>query len=77
VKVPTPDGPVMLTIPKGSTSGKVFRLKGRGFHKKGGGRGDILVTLMVDLPAADAALAAFVEGWKDQDTGNPRSKMGV
>ena len=77
VKVPTPDGPVMLSIPKGATSGKVFRLKGRGFHKKGGGRGDILVTLMVDLPADDAALTAFVEGWKDKDSGNPRAKMGV
>ena len=77
VKVPTPDGPVMLTIPKGATSGKVFRLKGRGFHKKPGGRGDILVTIMVDLPADDAALTAFVEGWKDQDDGNPRAKMGV
>lgn len=77
VKAPTPDGPVMLTIPKGSTSGKVFRLKGRGFHKKPSGRGDLLVTLMVDLPADDAALAEFVEGWKPNDTGNPRSKMGV
>jgi len=77
VKVPTPDGPVMLTIPKGATSGKVFRLKGRGFHKKPSGRGDLLVTIMVDLPADDAALAAFVEGWKDADTRNPRAKMGV
>lgn len=77
VKVPTPDGAVMLTIPKGATSGKVFRLKGRGFHKKPSGRGDILVTLMVDLPADDAALTAFVEGWKDADNGNPRAKMGV
>ena len=31
VKVPTPEGAVMLTIPKGTTSGKVLRLKGRGF----------------------------------------------
>ena len=31
VKVPTPEGPVMLTVPKGTTSGKVLRLKGRGF----------------------------------------------
>ena len=35
VKVPTPEGPVMLTIPKGTTSGKVLRLKGRGFMGKG------------------------------------------
>lgn len=75
VRVPTPDGAVMLTVPKGSSSGKVLRLKGRGFHKKGAARGDLLVTLMVELPADDAALAAFVQEW--QDKGNPRARMGV
>lgn len=75
VRVPTPDGAVMLTVPKGSSSGKVLRLKGRGFHKKGGGRGDLLVTLMVDLPVDDDALIEFVQGW--QDKGNPRGRMGV
>src|SRR3546814_7983186 len=29
VKVPTVDGPVMLSIPAGSSSGKVMRLKGK------------------------------------------------
>lgn len=75
VRVPTPDGAVMLKVPKGSTSGKVLRLKGRGFHKKSGGRGDLLVTLMVDLPVDDDALVEFVRGW--QDKGNPRGRMGV
>lgn len=75
VRVPTPDGAVMLKVPKGSTSGKVLRLKGRGFHKKGDGRGDLLVTLMVDLPVDDDALVEFVQGWKDK--GNPRGRMGV
>lgn len=77
VRVPTPEGAVMLTVPKGATSGKTLRLKGRGFHKKGGTRGDLLVTLMVDLPADDAELRAFVEGWQSRDQGNPRAKMGV
>ena len=75
VKVPTPDGPVMLTVPKGSTSGKVLRLKGRGFTDKTGKRGDQLVTLSVDVPATDAALEKFVAGW-DGD-GNPRAGLGV
>ena len=75
VKVPTVDGPVMLNIPKGATSGKTLRLKGRGFTAKGGARGDQLVTLMVDLPTEDAALQSFVEGW--QDSRNPRAKLGV
>jgi DnaJ-class molecular chaperone len=77
VRVPTVEGAVMLTVPAGSTSGKVLRLRGRGFHKKGGTRGDQLVTLMVDLPAGDAALIEFVEGWKDRDKSNPRAAMGV
>ena len=76
VRVPTADGAVMLTVPKGSTSGKTLRLKGRGFHKKGGGRGDQLVTLMVDLPVDDDALVEFVQGWKDKDR-NPRGNLGV
>ncbi|MDF7776187.1 DnaJ C-terminal domain-containing protein [Sphingomonas sp. AOB5] len=77
VRAPTPEGAVMLTVPKGATSGKTLRLKGRGFHKKGGTRGDLLVTLMIDLPADDAELRAFVEGWQSRDQGNPRAKMGV
>ncbi|KQM74528.1 molecular chaperone DnaJ [Sphingomonas sp. Leaf20] len=77
IKAPTVDKPVMLTIPKGTTSGKTLRLKGKGFHKKGGGRGDQLVTLMIDIPANDAALATFVEEWKDHGAGNPRGAMGV
>jgi len=75
VKVPTPDGPVMLSIPKGSTSGKVMRLKERGFTDKGGKRGDQLVTLAVDLPAGDSALEAFAAEW--QGGGNPRAALGV
>lgn len=77
VRVPTPDGAVMLTVPKGSTSGKVLRLKGRGFHRKDKTRGDLLVTLMVDLPVDDDALIEFVRGWQDRDKGNPRGRMGV
>lgn len=77
VRVPTVEKPVMLTVPKGSTSGKTFRLRGKGFHKKGGGRGDQLVTLAVDLPAGDAALEAFVEGWTPIGDANPRARLGV
>ncbi len=75
VKVPTVDGPVMLGIPKGSTSGKVLRLKERGFTGKTGVRGDQLVTLMVDIPADDAELARFIEGWTDAR--DPRAAIGV
>jgi len=75
VKVPTPEGAVMLTIPKGSSSGKVLRLKGRGFTGKDGSRGDQLVELAVDLPAGDEALQQFAERWSGG--GNPRASLGV
>jgi DnaJ-class molecular chaperone len=76
VKVPTVDGAVMLTVPKGSTSGKTLRLKGRGFHRKDGSRGDQLVTLTIDIPAHDAELEAFVDRWKGGGR-NPRATLGV
>ncbi len=75
VKVPTVEKPVMLTVPKGSTSGRTLRLKGKGFHRKDGTRGDQLVTLMIDVPSDDAALESFLEGWTGG--GNPRAGMGV
>lgn len=75
VKVPTPQGVVMLTVPKGSSSGKLLRLKGRGFTTKDGSRGDQLVQLAVDLPAADAELERFASEWAGG--GNPRAPLGV
>lgn len=75
VKVPTVDGPVMLTVAAGSSSGKVLRMKGKGFSKKDGGRGDQLMTLEIHLPEDMADLAARLEGWKDE--GDPRASMGV
>jgi DnaJ-class molecular chaperone len=77
VKVPTVDGTVMLSIPKGSTSGKVLRLKGKGFTGKTGARGDQLVTLMIDVPADDSELNQFVQNWKSKGKGNPRAALGV
>ena len=77
VKVPTVDGPVMLSVPSGSTSGKVLRLKGKGFTNKAGQRGDQLVTLMIDVDADDPELKRFVENWKERGRGNPRAHMGV
>lgn len=76
VKAPTVEKPVMLTIPKGASSGRTLRLKGKGFAKKAGGRGDQLITLMIAIPANDADLTAFVDGWSG-DAGNPRASMGV
>jgi DnaJ-class molecular chaperone len=76
VKVPTVEGAVMLSIPPKSTSGKVLRLKGRGFHKSARERGDQLVTLLIDVPGDDAELTSFAEGWQGGGR-NPRAGLGV
>ena len=75
VKVPTVDGAVMLTVAPGSGSGKVLRLKGKGFTRADGTRGDQLVTLEIDLPPGDEDLAKRLEGWRD--TRNLRARLGV
>ena len=75
VKVPTPEGPVMMTIPKGSSSGRVFRLKGRGFTPRTGARGDQLVTIEIQVPQGDADLESFAASW--DGGGNPRESLGV
>ena len=49
IPVRTPEGTVSMTIPKGSNSGKVLRLKGRGAFADGK-RGDLLARLMIMLP---------------------------
>lgn len=75
VKVPTVDGPVMLGVPAGTSSGKTLRLRGKGFTGKDGRRGDQLVTLHIDLPADDPAIRAFVDNW--QDARPVRAHLGV
>ncbi len=65
VRVPTPDGEVAFAVPPGTTSGKMFRLKGRGFHRIDSARGDMLVTVMIDIPADHAQLKAFAEDYID------------
>lgn len=75
VKVPTVDGPVMLTVPPKTNSGATLRIKGRGFPMKNGERGDQLVTLMIHLPMDDARLEEFVAGL--DEARNPREALNV
>lgn len=75
IKAPTASGAVMLTVPPGSSSGKVLRLKGKGMSRKDGSRGDQLISLEIVLPEADADLARRLEGWSD--TRDVRGRLGV
>jgi DnaJ-class molecular chaperone len=62
-------------VPKGSNSGSVLRLKGKGVRGRSGS-GDLLVTLKVMLPAEpDAELEAFLANWKPKGGYNPRGGM--
>lgn len=77
VKAPTVDGPVLVTVPAGSTSGKQLRLKGKGFSRKDGGRGDQILRLMVDLPTDDAKLREYAEQFAKRRKTSPRQPLGV
>ena len=67
IKVPTLDGaPVTLRIPPGTPNGRVLRVRGRGAPRKDGSKGDLLVTVVVQVPdtlddAARAAVTAYRE----------------
>ncbi len=50
LRVPTLDGPVEVTIPPRTQTGKKLRLRGKGWPKPGGGRGDQYVELRVVIP---------------------------
>ncbi len=76
VTVPTVTGPVTLTVPKGSDSGAVLRLRGRGVPARGPRpAGDQLVTLRVVLPDADDKLEAFLRTWSPAREVDPRAAL--
>jgi DnaJ-class molecular chaperone len=77
VEVPTPSGPVMMTLPKGGDTGRALRLKQKGVRRPDGGRGDMYVKPRVVLPENDRELEEFVTGWAAGKTQNPRHGMGA
>ncbi len=75
IRTPTPSGAVMLTVPKGASSGTVLRLKGKGVQRSGR-HGDQLVKLKIVLPdQPDPDLEAFVSGWTPSSGYDPRRSM--
>ena len=76
--VPTPSGSVRMTVPKGSNTGTVLRLRGKGVARKGQPGGDEYVTLKVVLPdQPDAELEEFATRWKAGQSFDPRRKLEV
>ncbi len=77
ITVPTPSGAVTVTVPPGSNSGKVLRLKGRGVvATRDQAAGDLYVTLSVVLPdPVDAELAAAITDWERRHPFDPRRNL--
>jgi DnaJ-class molecular chaperone len=77
IQVPTPSGSVMLSVPKGSNTGTVLRLKGKGVASQGHS-GDQLVSLQVMLPRVpDSDLETFLKGWAPGPDYEPRKDMNL
>lgn len=50
ITVPALDGELIVTVPPGSRSGTKLRVRGKGFPRKGGGRGDLYARIIIDIP---------------------------
>jgi DnaJ-class molecular chaperone len=75
VRVPTLDRAVEITIPPWTSSGRTFRLKGKGFPTKSG-RGDLLATVRIVLPDRnDSELEALMKKWQSGKPYDPRKNM--
>jgi molecular chaperone DnaJ len=77
VEVPTLNGPVTLKVPAGTTAGKTFRVRGKGAPKKGG-HGDLLVTVIVDVPSKlSREEKQLLKQLQDAQKESPRKRLGV
>jgi DnaJ-class molecular chaperone len=76
ITVPTPTGPVTMTVPKHANTGTVLRLRGKGVARPGGGHGDEFVKLKLMLPdQPDPALETFLSNWEAGKAYDPRRDM--
>ena len=76
VRVPTLGSAVELSVPKNTSSGRTFRLKGKGLPKPAGSSGDMFVTTRIVLPDGnDAELEALMQKWRETHPYNPRSDL--
>src|SRR3954468_17952799 len=76
VRVPTLGGAVELSIPKNTSSGQTFRLKGKGLPKPANGKGDLFVTTRIVLPDGnDKELETLMQKWRDGHPYNPRTDL--
>ncbi len=85
VRVPTLDGEVEMTLPGGTKSGRVLRLRGQGWPRKDGGRGDEMAEVRVVVPKKPTAeqqelyrqLEAQAEGETSGDPSGDAEREGA
>lgn len=70
ITVPTLDAPVRVKVPAGTPDGRTLRVRGRGIQRRGGGAGDLLVTVRVAVPKdldvrATSALRTYAQAERD------------
>lgn len=77
VDVPTIDGPISLTVPAGSESGKQLRVRGKGAPRlQGGGRGDLIARLRVEVPKdLTKTQREALQRFANLDKRNPRESL--
>jgi molecular chaperone DnaJ len=77
VDVPTIDGPISLTVPAGSESGKALRVRGKGAPRlSGGGRGDLIARLRLEVPKdLTKTQRDALQKFANLDRRNPREGM--
>ena len=81
IEFDTLDGPEELAIPPGTQPGEVLRLRGRGVPRlegRGRGRGDLLISLRVDIPTKlskdDEAALRELAAARGEDVADPGDK---
>jgi len=75
IRAPTPSGSVMLRVPKGSNTGTLLRLKGKGVQRPNS-PGDAIVRVKVMMPTtADSELDDFLAKWEPSPAYDPRRNM--
>ncbi len=77
IEVPTINGRVTVSVPKGASSGQVLRLRGKGIKNgRSGSHGDQLITLKIVLPpAVDGELERFMRDWGQKHPYDPRTRF--
>ncbi|MGF1567764.1 MAG: DnaJ C-terminal domain-containing protein [Nodosilinea sp.] len=76
IDVPTPDGSVTMNLPAGIKSGQTLRLRGKGWPKAKGERGDQLIKVVITPPTtlSDDERQLY-EKIRDSRSGNPRQGL--